>query len=354
MSFRNPWLLLTLLILVGAVGAWLLAERRRARYAVRFTNMEVLATVAGGRSWRRLVPPTLFTLALASLFIAVARPQVSRLVPRNEATVILVVDSSRSMQAQDVRPTRLGAAQNAIRTFLDRAPRQLRVGLIVFAGEAQVATPPTTDHELVRESVDTLDEFQVFGGTAIGDALQAAVELGQRTISETGASGTGAQGASGRAPRTLAATRTRGGAPLVSILFLSDGHQTRGALQPLEGAQLAKNAGIPVYTIALGTQEGTVSGGGFGFGGPSSGGFGGQRFPVPPDPVTLRQIAEVTGGQFTEARTAGAVKAAYSKLGSRLGRRPAESEVTFLFVAAAAALLVAAGVFSALWSPRLP
>ncbi len=141
MSFQSPWLLLSLVVLAAAVGVWLYAERRRMRYAVRFTNMDVLATVVSGRTWPRLVPPALFALGLAVLLVSLARPQVERMVLTERATVILVIDTSRSMQAQDVEPTRLGAAQEAVRTFLDKAPDRLRVGLVVFAGETQVATP---------------------------------------------------------------------------------------------------------------------------------------------------------------------------------------------------------------------
>src|SRR5262249_5462859 len=160
------------------------ADRRRARYTIRYTNLDVLASVAGGRSWTRFLAPALFGLALASLLVALARPQIDRTLTDERATVILVVDTSRSMQATDVRPTRLGAAQEAVRTFISRAPSRLRIGLIVFAGEAQVATPPTRDHDLVRESVDNIGSYTVFGGTAIGDALRTAVELGKQALSE--------------------------------------------------------------------------------------------------------------------------------------------------------------------------
>ncbi len=138
-----------------------------------------------------------------------------------------------------------------------------------------------------------------------------------------------------------------GGSNLVSILFLSDGAQREGVLQPLEGAQLAKEASMPVYTVALGTPSGTVAGGGF-FG------FGSDRISVPPDPVTLRAIAETTGGEFTEARDAETLDDAYEKLGSNLGRRSSNVEVTYVFLAAAAALLLGAGLLAARWSPRLP
>ena len=353
MSFQSPWLLLALPLLGVAAAIWLLAERRRMRYAVQFPNLDVLATVVSGRSWLRLVPPALFGLALACLLVALARPQVSRTFLEERATVILVIDTSRSMQAEDVPPTRLGAAQAAVRSFLDRVPDKLRVGLVVFAGEAQVATPPTRDHDLVRTAIDEIDSFLIYGGTAIGDALQTAVEMGKRVEDEEPPDG---EEVVPRTPVPVSGTRTlaqAGGTEEetespVSILFLSDGAQTRGILQPAEGAALAKEAGFPVYTVALGTPSGTIERGPFGFGGPE------QRIPVPPDPETLRAIAETTGGEFTEARTVDALQGAYENLGSKLGREPGESEVTFLLVAAAALLLVAAGVFSAFVSPRLP
>jgi Ca-activated chloride channel homolog len=345
--FERPLLLLTLLLLAALVAlVWWLLRRRRMRYAVRFTNVDVLATVAGGRVWRSIVPAVVFVAALAALGLASARPHVDRMVPKDRAMVILVLDTSRSMQAKDVKPTRLAAAQEALRHFLDRAPKKLRVGLVVFAGDAQVATPPTYDHELVEQAVNEIGRFQTFGGTAIGDALAAAVQLIQETLAE---------GRQTIALRTAPAEETKG---LASVLFLSDGAQTRGILAPFEGADEAKEAGVPVYTVALGTPEGTVTGGfGFGQGGPDPGApsFGGERvIPVPPDPETLRGIAETTGGEFTEARTADALEKTYEKLGSSLGREPGESEITFIFLAVAGGLLLAAGVLSALWSPRFP
>lgn len=349
MSFQSPWFLLALVLLAAAAGIWVLAERRRMRYAVRFTNVDVLATVISGHSWRRLVPPSLFALALAFLFVGLARPHVTRILLKERATVILVADTSRSMQAKDVVPTRLGAAQEAMRMFLDQVPARLRVGLVVFAGEAQVATPPTKDHELVRTAVHEIDSFLVYGGTAIGDALKTAVELGRRVNEEgppTGqeiAFGAGVQGT-----RSLAQAAGCEDQGPVSILFLSDGAQTRGVLQPQEGAALARDACIPVYTIALGTPNGVIERGQFGFQG------GSQLIPVPPDPETLRQIAETTGGEFSEARTSDALEKAYESLGSRLGREPGKSEVTFLFVALAAGLLLVSGAFSTLLAPRLP
>jgi Ca-activated chloride channel family protein len=353
MSFASPWYLLALLAVPLAVVLFLLAERRRQRYAVRFTNLEVLASVAGGSVWRRYLPPIVCLLALAALCVGIARPERDTLVPEERATVILVIDDSLSMQAQDVKPTRLDAAKKALRTFIDVAPDRLRIGLIVFSGEAQVAAPPTTDHGIVRESVGEIGFFEGFGGTAIGDALAAAVELGEQAVPEI---------ADEKGPgQTIAyyAQAAKEKNKLVSILFLSDGSQTRGRLQPLEGAERAVDAGIPVYTIALGTPQGVLRGDfGPGFGAPGTPGtppgFGEREIPVPPDPVTMREIAETTGGKFSEAQDSESLQASYEQLGSSLGRKPGKTEVTWWFVAAAAALLLIAGALSAAWSPRIP
>jgi Ca-activated chloride channel homolog len=346
-TFVRPLFLLTLLLVPLAIGLYLLAERRSMRYAIRFTNVDVLAGVVRGRIWRRYVPLVLFLLALAALCVATARPQRSTLVPKDRATVILVVDVSRSMEAKDVKPSRIGAATQAVRVFLKKVPDRLQVGLIAFAGDPAVAAPPTTDHSLVREALDTLQWYPSFGGTAIGDALAEAVRIGQEAV--------GAGNGNLASVRTAAPRPTHG---LVSILFLSDGAQTRGQLLPLEGADRARDAGIPVYTVALGTPNGTLQFGGGGGARPPQGfpnGFGfGRSVPVPPDPNTLRAIANDTGGQFFAAQDAKTLEAAYSKLGSRLGRKPGKSEITYGFLIAAAALLIGAGLLSAAWSPRLP
>ena len=359
MRFESPWLLLCVALLVAAVGVWQLAERRRMRYAVRYPNVDVLASVVDtGRSWRRLVGPILFLLAVALLLVSLSRPHVERTFLKERATVILVVDTSRSMQAEDVAPNRLAAAQEAVRTFLDQVPDRLRVGLVVFAGEAQVATPPTNDHELVRTAVSQINTYLIYGGTAIGDALDTAVKLGKQVTQEDRPPGGDiALGSPTRHLASVGSTRRLVQAAScgdekgpVSILFLSDGAQTRGVLQPDEGAALARDACFPVYTIALGTPNGTIDRGSFGGFGPS----GGERIPVPPDPATLRRIAEMTGGEFSEARDADSLKGAYDDLGSTLGREPGESEITFLLVGLAAVALLAALAFSAVYAPRLP
>jgi Ca-activated chloride channel family protein len=354
MTFGHPLLLLTLLVVPLALLVYKLLERRQMRYAVRYTNVDLLALVASsGRPWRRYLTSAFFLAAIAALCIAVSRPHVTSDVTSDKATVILVLDVSGSMQAIDVKPTRLAAAQKALHTFLDKVPSRVRVGLVLFAGEAQVATPPTRDHELVGEAVDAAGEFRGFGGTAIGDAIATAVRLG---IQITG------NDSSGKLASYTSAPPAKVSSTLVSILFLSDGRQTQGQLQPLEGAAKAREAGFPVYTVALGTTGATplrafppgFPGGGGGAGGNGGGfGFGGRRG-LSPDPVTLKAIATQTGGQLFRARSAGAVASAYSTLGSSLGRTRGRVEVTDLFLALGAALLVSAGVLAALWSPRLP
>jgi Ca-activated chloride channel homolog len=356
MTFGHPLLLLTLLLIPASLLAYRLTTRRRMEYAVRYTNVDVLASVvATGRPWRRWLMAGVFLLALATLCAALSRPHVHRLVVNDNATVVLVLDVSGSMEAQDVRPTRLAAAQRALHAFLARVPPRLKVGLVLFAGEAQVATPPTSDHALVAQAVDDVGFFRGFGGTAIGDGIATAVRVGLRSAGLTGSSVTALPSSEDLAAYVAAAT-PRAASTLVSILFLSDGHQTRGVLSPLEGADKARAAGIPVYTVALGTTGNTTMrgfpGGSQGFGGNGGGGFG--RPGLAPDPKTLRAIADRTGGKFFRARSAGAVEQAYTALGSTLGRKSGSVEVTDWFVVGAAVLLVLAGVLAAIWSPRLP
>ena len=355
MNFGHPYLLLTLLLIPATVAAYqVFAARRRVRYAVRYTNIDVLASVlATGRPWRRWIATGLFLLAVATLCVAVSRPHVHKLVATENATVVLVLDVSGSMNAQDVKPTRLVAAQRALHIFLKKVPSRLKVGLILFAGEPEVAAPPTTDHALVSQAIDEAGEFNGFGGTAIGDAIAEAVQVGLKSVGLTGTSSSALQ-----AQRSLAAyvttKSTKPASTLVSILFLSDGHQTRGFLPPLAGANKAKAAGIPVYTVALGTTGQTTM---RGFPGAAGGGnfsFGFGMRGLAPDPKTLHAIAERTGGKFYQAKTAGAVDAAYSQLGSKAGRRSGNVEVTSWFLIAAALLLVGAGGLSTFWSPRLP
>lgn len=314
MSFANPYLLLLLLIVpLAAFAAWWL-ERRRARYAVAFTNFDVLASVAGSR--RRslaLLPLLLFLLAAGAATAAVARPRAILSEPSDRATVVLLVDVSGSMRADDVKPTRLDAAAHAMAVFVAKLPKNVKVGLVQFSSDPNVLVMPTTDRAVMQEGIDLLTPE---GGTAIGDGLAAAVRVAKAGV--------------GIAPRD------HDGKIPGAIILLSDGAQTRGTLTPLQGATLARRAGIRVFTIALGTNHGTL--GGFGFGG--GGFFPGGPLLVRPDPVTLAAIAKATGGKSYRAQSASKVDSIYKRLGASVAQKHVTKEVTSWFAAAAALLLL--------------
>ena len=337
MGFESPLALFSLALLPVVVAAYLVLRRRRARYAVHFTNLDVLRAVAPrvGRLRERAVG-ALVVAVLALLCLALARPQLTRTVSVENATVVLVLDTSRSMLSRDVAPTRLAAAKQAAQAFLDRAPERLRVGLVTFAGDVTVAAFPTHDRAQVRESVTAITRWQAGGGTAIGDALARAVEVGGDAFGEEGLpAGTGAADPA-ESP--------------VTILFLSDGRQNRGLIPAEAGAAVAKRAGIPVYTVALGTDNPGALGGGR----QGGLGFGASGFYRVPDRGTLRAIARTTGGEYYSARSSEALASAYGDLGSRLGRERRRTEVTHLLVAAAGAALAAAAGLARLWTPGLP
>lgn len=329
MRFEAPLLLLVLLAVpVAAIAYWLL-QRRPARYAVRYTNLDVLAGVASERgAWRRHVPAALLLVALAALGVAFARPTVTVQAPDERASVVLVVDVSGSMRATDVKPSRLAAAKRAMRSFLDRAPDSLRVGVVAFSDEPAVVASPTVDRKALVQAIELLGPGF---GTAIGDAVARAVELARTATGETG--------------ETAQAVRDESGRSLASILLLSDGAQTRGLLSPGQGAERAQLAGIPVFTIALGTEAGTIVAGPPGQE---------QVIPVPPDRETLGAIAEYTGAEAFDAESAATLERVYEGLGSRVGRQPRPREVTSMFVAAGAVLLAGAAGLSLLGAPRLP
>jgi Ca-activated chloride channel family protein len=313
MTFAWPvvLLLLALVPLVLAYALWV--DRRRARYAVAFTNLEVLAAVIdkGGLRWRRWVPLVLFLLALTCATTALARPRGETWVPDDNATVVLLVDTSGSMRARDVEPTRLDAASAAMRSFLDRLPKRFHVGLVEFSSVPDVLAEPTRDRQLVRDAITYLTPD---AGTAIGDGLDIATRLAQSTLAQEGAK------------------RAQDGKLPAAIVLLSDGAQNRGRLRPQDAAQKARTAGIRVYTVALGTQKGVVR---FGFGP-----FG-QTIPVPPDPATMRMIARTTGAKTYTANNAERLEAVYQQLGSSIGRRRETRDISSWFLAGAAALLAA-------------
>jgi Ca-activated chloride channel family protein len=328
LSFDRPLALLSLALVAVLLTGYVVARRRRSRYTVLYPNVDVLRGVAPRFSTRREWAVAGLALgALALLCVALARPHVNRMTTVENATVVLVVDTSRSMLTSDITPSRLEAAKTAARTFLDRVPGRVRVGIVTFAGEPTVTAYPTHDRALLRGSIDAISPYQSGGGgTAIGDALARSVELARESF-----------------PGGLPAPKegAQPGEAGVTILFLSDGRQFRGILPPEEGAARAAAAGIPVYTVALGTDNPSEQDGLFGFA-------------QSPDRETLRKIAKATGGEFFSARSARALSSAYDELGTRLGRTRKPAEVTHLVVAAAAIALTAAIGLSRLWEPVLP
>jgi len=323
MTFGSPLLLATLVVPFGALAVYLWIERKPPRGAISFPNLAVLASVRGRASWKRHLIAALVLSTLLLLCVGVARPKVSRAVPVDRSTVVLVVDVSISMNAVDVAPSRLEAARKAIRSFVDRVPPQVKIGLIAFSDDPVVLASPTADKEALRNAIASLEPGY---GTAIGDAVARGVELVRLS--------TGEEGATKGAP-------TKAGA----VVLLSDGSQTRGVLDPLQGADIARQAGIPVHTIALGTPEGNVT--------INRGGID-LVVLVPPDRLTLARIAEATGGSTFEATDADRLASVYKQLGRVVSTEKKPREVTAAFVVAAAALLALGIGLAGLWAPRLP
>jgi Ca-activated chloride channel homolog len=315
MSFREPLLLGALVLVPLALIAYAVAQRRRRRYAVRFPAVDVLASVAGKARGRHL--PALFALlALTALGIALGRPERTIAVEQRQGTVMLVHDTSGSMQATDVAPDRLSAARMAAQTLARSLPEEFRLGVVSFNTSAEELLAPTTDRSQAKRAIDDL---KVRGGTAMGDGL----ELGIRAIR------TPVTGTDGR-PQVLPG----------AIVLLSDGASTKGS-DPLEVAQRAKRYKIPVYTVALGTPDGTLT-------------QDGKSTPVPPDTATLRTIASQTGGRFFTAPSARELEAVYANLGKGLSKRKEKQEVTAAFAGGALALLLAGLVTGLLRNGRLP
>jgi len=311
MTFAAPWLLLGLALLPLLALAYLAGERRRRRTAAALAAPATRASVVPRTpGWRRHAPILLSAIAMTALVVALARPQVTQAVPAEQASIVLAMDHSGSMQATDVAPSRLVAAREAGERFLASVPAKVRVGGIVFNNVAEAVQEPTTDRAALRQALK--DAMVPAGGTATGDALAASLAMldGQR--------GAGAK------------------RPPGAIVLLSDGTSTSGQ-DPLAVAQQAADRGIPVYTVALGTQDGTLPDG----------------KPVPPDTAALQQIAERSGGQAFTAQDAAGLRAVYEKLGSQIAMKDERREVTGAFAGGAIVLLLMGGALSLRWFRRL-
>jgi len=302
---------LAFLVAVVVIGlAYLLAQRRGPRYAVRFTNLDLLDIVAPDRpGLRRHLPPLVLLLSACALVVALAKPVRAVPVSRRTGAVMVAVDVSPSMMATDVRPNRLAVAREAVAHFADQLPEPIRLGLVSFAGTAVVVIPPTSDHELVRQA---LDQLEYRSETAIGEAIHASLDaLGTGPTAENAA-----------------------------VVVLSDGASTTG--RPLATATArARTNHVPVSTIAFGTPRGTVV-------------LGGETLPVPPDDPALHEIADATGGRFFEAASAAELSAVYSSIGRSVTTTTELQDLSAWFIGAAFFGVLAASALALAWFARFP
>jgi len=311
MSFAAPLLLLSLLALPLLAAGYVWARRRPGRYGVRFPGVPVLAGVVPAvPAWRRHLPAAVAALALAVLAIALARPHTTVAVPVERASVVLVTDVSRSMQATDVQPSRLDAVRSAARAFLDGVPEELRVGAVAFSTTPHSIVPPGHDRERVRTHLASLDAD---GSTATGDALAQALEL-------------------------LPADGDRRKRPPAAVVLLSDGKTTIGR----DPVAVAREARVPVYTVSLGTESGTITS------------DSGAVLAVPPDPETMAEIAEESEGESFDVAESDELGSIYERLGSEIATRTEEREITAGFAGGGLVLLLGAAALSLRAAARLP
>jgi Ca-activated chloride channel family protein len=317
MHFLSPeWLwLLPVVGLLAAAYVWL--QFRKRKYVARFSNLELLSSVAPRRpGWRRHLTFALLLIGLTVLSVGVARPSAAVKVPRDRATVMMAIDVSLSMQATDVLPTRLQAAQVAAKAFVDKLPPRINLGLVSFGGNASVLVPPTLDRDSVKRAIDNLELQE---STAIGEAvftsLDAITVFGQATTAKGD---------------------TR---PPARIVLLSDGANNKGR-SVAEAATKAKQDQVQVSTIAFGTDNGTVT-------------YGGETIPVPADKVTLNELAQATGGSFHTASSVEQLTDVYKDIGSQIGYTKTHRDISWRFLAVGLLFTIAAAGASMLWSGRL-
>ena len=313
--FLSPWWLLLVGAVLSLAGAYVFAQWHRKAYAVRFTNVALLASLAPrSPGWRRHVTATAFLLCLLVLSLGMAKPSTEVKEPLERATIVLALDVSLSMKATDVEPDRFRAMQEAAKLFVAELPESYNLGLVSFAKNAAVIVSPTKEHAQVTQAIDALELQE---STAIGEAVFA----GLQAISSVPADGAA-------------------GPPPARIVLLSDGYNTFGR-GPDEAAAAAAKANVPVSTIAFGTQEGVVE-------------LDGRPIPVPVDRDTLAALADSTKGRYYEAVSADELKDVYRDLGSSVGYRTRPHEITQWFVGIALLLGFTAAVLSLLWTQRLP
>jgi Ca-activated chloride channel family protein len=313
--FLEPlWLLAVIPVLLLA-GVYVWRQLRRRSYAVKFTNVDLLKSLAPrGLGYRRHLAAGTFLLMLVTLACALARPSTDAKQPLERATIMLAIDVSLSMQSTDVAPSRIGAAQQAAKEFVHQLPTGYNVGLVSFAKSANVLVSPTKDRSSINQAIDSL---QLAEATATGEAVFTCLSAIQ-SVPADGANG----------------------APPARVVLLSDGYRTAG--RPIEDAATAASAAnVPVSTIAFGTDEGTVQ-------------IQGQVQRVPVDRASLQKLAEITRGHYYEAASLTELKQVYQDMGSSIGYRTVPREITQWYVGIALLFAFAAGGMSLLWTSRLP
>lgn len=321
---------------------WALLRRRKRAALTHPSLLRVRQAIGPGGGWRRHLPPALLALALGLLLLASARPTATLTLPLREQTLLLAMDVSGSMRATDVAPNRLAASQAAAKTFVQGLPRQVRVGVVSFAGTAAVVQAPTHSREDVLAAID---RFQLQRGTAIGSGIvlglatlfpQAGIDLSQVT-GERRMPRAADEPAREPAPFTPMAPGSYGAA---AIILLTDGQRTTGP-DPIEAARMAAERGVKVYTVGFGTVDGEVIG------------FDGWSMRVRLDEPTLEHIAAITRAEYFRAGSAQDLRKVYDALSARLVLERRETEITALFAAAAALLLLLASALSLAWYGRV-
>jgi Ca-activated chloride channel homolog len=334
------WLLLLLPLLV-LLYRWLLARKRRS--TVRLASITVAKAALGqGPGWRRHVPPALLFLALAALLVATARPAATISLPLSERTIMLAMDVSGSMRAEDVKPNRLVASQVAAKAFVENLPREVKVGVVSFAGTAAVVQAPTTSRDDV---IAAIDRFQLQRGTATGSGIvlslatlfpDAGIEI-QHITGQRNFPGNDIRQKKDAKPFTAVEP---GSYTSAAIIMLTDGQRTTGP-DPLDAAKMAAERGVRVYTVGIGTTSGEIIG------------FEGWSMRVKLDEETLKNISVLTHGQYFYAGTAEDLKKVYESLSSRMVVERKETEVTALFAGLGALLALAAAGLSLWWFGRV-
>lgn len=360
MQFLWPSLLWFMLLIPILVAAYILAQRRRRKYALRYSSiMIVKQAMTPGSKWRRHIPAALFFLGLAVLLFALARPQTVVIVPQDAQTIILAIDVSGSMRTRDIDPSRIEAAKAAASQFVREQGPTARIGIVAFSGTASIVQEPTTDHDQVLAAIDRLSLER---STAIGSGIIQSLNAIYGNIFADTFGGDIAM-----SPGATVTPVPKGTHAPSTIILLTDGANVQGP-SPRDAAEKAANLGVRVFTIGVGnpnsggqsarppdnqSQGGFFGGGGQGF---NNGGFSGRgftgRFEV--DETTLKAIAETTDGEYFLATDASALAQIYQKLKGELVFVPVKAEVTNYFTAIGAAITLAAMTLSLLWFNRIP